>query len=332
MEVKKRWDRINFDSVNKALIELKGEPFKKYRDRWMAFECVEKSKLYDYIPDFPIHIDFEVVFGCNLRCTMCWLQNFTDYIKNPVYMEFELYKKIIDEGMERGLNAISLHNIGEPLIRSDIFDFLKYGSNAGLLDIFLSTNGTLLNEEASEKLIDYGLTRLNVSLDAFTEETYKKMRNNNQFNKVKENIEKFLEIRKKKNSKTPFLRVSFCKTIINEKETDDFINYWSSKVDNIGIQRYQNVREDINLEPKEKIEIACYQPFRRVVVLPDGRVQGCCVEYGYDDVVVGNAYESSIHDIWHSKRIQFMRDVIANNTFYKMTSCIQCLGLKSDIS
>ncbi len=332
MEIKKRWDRIDFDLVDEALIGLKGEPFKKYRERWMTLEGVEARELYDLLPDFPIHIDFETVFGCNLRCTHCFLQNFLDDIKRPVHMEFDLFKKIIDEGMEKGLNSISLHNIGEPLLRKDIFDFVQYGNDAGVLDMFLSTNGILLDEAASEKLIDHGLTRLNVSLDAFTEQTYLKMRNSNRFNKVKKNIERFLEIRRRRNSKTPFLRVSFCKTIINEEETDDFINYWTDKADNIGIQMYVNVRDDINLKPKEEVRIDCDQPFRRVYVLPDGRVQGCCVEFGYDDVVVGDAYESSIYDIWHGKKIQSMRDVIADDSFYKMKSCIQCRGLKSNIT
>ena len=38
----------------------------------------------------------------------------------------------------------------------------------GVLDIYLSTNGSLLTPKISKELIHSGLTRLQISIDAFT--------------------------------------------------------------------------------------------------------------------------------------------------------------------
>ena len=52
------------------------------------------------------------------------------------------------------------------------FDFggphIEYASKKGFMDISMQTNGLLMTERISERLLDSGLTRLHVSLDAFT--------------------------------------------------------------------------------------------------------------------------------------------------------------------
>ena len=44
------------------------------------------------------------------------------------------------------------------------------------MDFFVFTNGTLLNEKNSEMILNSSITRLFISLDAATEETYNKVR------------------------------------------------------------------------------------------------------------------------------------------------------------
>ena len=62
-------------------------------------------------------------------------------------------KEVIDEGISKGLKSIRLNYINEPLIRRDIIKFIKYARDAGILDIFFSTNGSLLTDDVSRDLI-----------------------------------------------------------------------------------------------------------------------------------------------------------------------------------
>ena len=95
----------------------------------------------------------------------------------------------------------------------------------------------LLTQKISNELIDSGLTRLQISIDAVSEETYQKVRPGGKLKTVITNLQNFLELKKLKKI-TPLTRVNFVKTSLNESELDRFISYWSNKVDMIGVQEF----------------------------------------------------------------------------------------------
>lgn len=80
-------------------------------------------------------------------------------------------------------------------MRKDIFSLLEYASRK-IPETVLITNGTLLNKEKSEKLILSGISRVGISLDGPTKESYEFVRGKGLFEKVLENI-KFLVLLKK---------------------------------------------------------------------------------------------------------------------------------------
>jgi heme b synthase len=53
---------------------------------------------------------------------------------------------------------------GEPLLRPDIFDLARYGSDKGFRMV-MATNGTLITEEMIKKMKSSGIQRISVSLD-----------------------------------------------------------------------------------------------------------------------------------------------------------------------
>ena len=65
------------------------------------------------------------------------------------------------------------------------------------------TNGTLLDEDKSRRLIDSGLDQFAFSFDGFDAETYEKIRVNAKFEKTVGNIVRFLEIKKEMGAKKP---------------------------------------------------------------------------------------------------------------------------------
>ena len=88
---------------------------------------------------------------------MCtWSAENTAGRGKKTWFSFEAFKEIIDEGVTKGLKAIRLNYINEPLIRKDIIDFIKYANKKGVLDIYLSTNGSLLKEKIAKELINSG--------------------------------------------------------------------------------------------------------------------------------------------------------------------------------
>ena len=172
-------------------IEL-GPQYYEYRKRWEASATLECRS------EFPLNIDFELNFSCNLKCPMC---TWSAAVKTPgkdSWMDFSLFKSIIDQSVPQGLCSVGFDWINEPLIRRDLSDFVRYAKDSGVIDLIVHTNGTLLTKAASERLIDAGLTRMMVSLDALTDETYRKIRVGSDMPKVLRNIHDFLEMRAQK--------------------------------------------------------------------------------------------------------------------------------------
>ena len=143
------------------------DKYSDYRKKW------ELASKLNYIPEYPLQIDFELNYSCNFSCEMCtWSAENAVGRGKKTWFSFGAFKEVIDEGVENGLRAIRLNYINEPLIRKDIIKFIEYAKNAGILDIYLSTNGSLLTKKVIHELIKSGLTRLQVSIDATTKKTF----------------------------------------------------------------------------------------------------------------------------------------------------------------
>ena len=182
-----------------------GDRFKKYRESW-----AESSK-FSFLPDFPLSLDLEVNASCNLRCVMCVMAaGESDYhLPGKPMMDMGLYRRIMDQARANDLPAMTFGFLSEPLLCPDIAEMIRLARRAGVMDIRLGTNGMLLTRDISRQLIEAGLTRLEVSVDAFYAETYARIRRGGSLEKITANILDFLEIRHKSGSDFPVLRLSF---------------------------------------------------------------------------------------------------------------------------
>src|SRR3989344_8083748 len=72
---------------------------------------------------FPRHIFIETTSVCNLKCKMC-PRNYTSMKLGT--MDFDLFKKIIDEAKKYQARTFSLHLFGEPLCDSGLIEKIAY--------------------------------------------------------------------------------------------------------------------------------------------------------------------------------------------------------------
>jgi len=78
--------------------------------------------------------------------------------------------RIIDDIVSYAKPVVVLSG-GEPLVRQDVFEIARYGTDKGLR-MCLATNGTLVNEEICGKIKDSGLRIVSLSLDGSTAEIH----------------------------------------------------------------------------------------------------------------------------------------------------------------
>ena len=295
----------------------------------------EYRKKYDQasnlnILDYPIQLDFELNASCNLKCPMCPISAESPKGKGKkTWFDFEFFKELIDYSVKKGTRAIKLNYINEPLIRNDLINFIIYAKEKGIIDIYFSTNGILLNKDISEKLITSGLTRIQVSLDAFTQQTYDKVRPGGDLKKIVENVNKFLELKEKYNAKIPLLRVNFVKTELNEFELDNFMNFWKDKVDMIGVQEFikpTKVKNQIKSKKTiKKKNFKCSFPFKQLVINNEKQVLPCCTFWGEELALQKVEKPEDLMDAWNSPKMIDLRNKHLEGRYQEIPQCKNCI-------
>jgi len=102
---------------------------------------------------------------CNLRCVHCYSHSADrNYPGELTTQEAEAF---IEDIAAFGAPVI-LFSGGEPLMRPDLFDLIARATKAGLRAV-ISTNGTLIEPEVAERLKEFGLSYVGVSLDGMRE-------------------------------------------------------------------------------------------------------------------------------------------------------------------
>lgn len=132
---------------------------------------------------------------CNLNCVTCIRNSWDEPLGE---MSSSTFSRIVD-GLRTHSPAPSvfLGGLGEPLSHPGIVDMVKELKTLGS-SVELITNGMLLDESMSERLVGAGLDMLWVSLDGATPDSYKDVRLGAALPQVLTNLATFRKVRWKK--------------------------------------------------------------------------------------------------------------------------------------
>ena len=294
-----------------------GRRFLDYRRRWR-----ETSERGDP-GHFPLSLDLAINSGCQLSCLMCPLPSRPD-ARRVALMDEKLYQRLMDQAREQALPALTLGLGGEPLLNGQAARWIELAVRAGVMDIRLGTNGVLLNR-AARALVDSGLTRLEISVDAARPETYRLIRGGS-LEMLERSIDAFLNIRAQKASITPLLRLSFIKLEQNLGELEGFLERWRSKADLISIQEaiwFPGSRLNPPSRPLPSLAPTCAQSWQRLAVNYDGSIWPCCSWYG-ENLLSLNAAEDDLAAIWASGQMRNHRGLLAGSAENYPEACLQC--------
>jgi len=126
-----------------------------------------------------------IVDKCDLRCTYCMPED-QHFLKREELMTREEISTIARLFVDRyGITKIRLTG-GEPLVRPDAVGIVRDMSLLGV-SLGLTTNAMTLDRHL-DGLIDAGLKNVNISLDTFDAERFKKITRRDGFDKVHGNI------------------------------------------------------------------------------------------------------------------------------------------------
>ncbi len=194
----------------------------EYRRKWEEYP---KQRI---VKAFPVHLDIEATSHCNLKCVMCPR---TEMIEEGTFwkvqhFDMDLYRRLVEEGREKGLCSIKFNYLGEPLLNPRLVEMILFAKENGVVDVMFNTNAAALTERTARELIDSGLDKLFFSFDSPYREHYNKIRVNADYDKVLQNIKNFMRFRAEMIPK-PFTRVSMVRMKENGRNGGRFRNYSS---------------------------------------------------------------------------------------------------------
>ena len=144
---------------------------------------MNESKRPVTVRKLPQSLYLETTNRCESKCQTCP----RTFVTNEPAQDLTLDRliKVIDQFPD--LNRVVLHGLGEPLLNPEIFDIIKTLKARNIYTLF-NTNAISLTPARSLKLIESGLDKLRVSVDAATPEIYKAVRGVDQFDRVVKNL------------------------------------------------------------------------------------------------------------------------------------------------
>lgn len=278
--------------------------------------CSERAQLYH-----PELINFEITYNCNLRCKTCFF--YKGFPKKIEEIKTEKYLQAIKNIHRSGASIVHFLG-GEPFLRKDLSQLVKFAKNKGLR-VIVSTNGTLLTEKNLKELKSSGLDYLAISLDGGDSETHDKIRGEGTFDEVVKGIKKANKVG---------LPISICFVLTKEGFRTIFKAYRLSK--KLGVRHFSLlpfVATGRGEKYKKQIKPKLYQYFLLRVfyivmnsklfsnskisfhartkcqgpyflsINPKGDVSFCNIAHTapLKKIFFGNIFEKELFDIWRSE-------------------------------
>lgn len=218
-------------------------------------------------------------------------------VSNPAVMDWELYRKVIDEFSDCGGEIIALCPHSEPFMVKEAVDYIRYAALKGL-KFYFTTDMRGLNDEILTSMINFALdARFQVLFPGIFEETYRKTTGNCLWDSL-ENT---------KNLKRKYGNISYIRALKEnflpfEVEVVQF--YWNYH--GLGVvfeEPGDSIRYDSDgLKGLRRLGVGCIHLLNSLTVDADGSVLLCPSDVNAEHVL-GNLRETSIKEIWEGEEL-----------------------------
>jgi MoaA/NifB/PqqE/SkfB family radical SAM enzyme len=248
------------------------------------------------------------------------------------YIDWDLYTSVIDE-IAPWVEAVVLRSWGEPLLHKRILDMIRYAKERDVW-VETSTNAMLLSEDVARQVLDSGLDRIYLSMDGLTKETYEKVRVKGKFERVRDNIERFLDLKHQLGSPIE-ADIQIVRLSETDAEVEEFVARWKqSHADLINIKELDTWGGQIDqvmglAADEEQVDVSvnaarkpCPNLWYHCHIHWDGVLVSCSRDY--DSVTpLGNVRNGGVLKTWHGARMQMMRRWHATGNFCAQ-QCVNC--------
>ncbi len=238
----------------------------------------------------PLRTILKITKRCNLRCRHCLEYKFQDK-----ELSLEKVKYMLNRLAKAGAIHLSI-NGGEPLIRTDIGEIIRYAQKLGM-SVGITTNGTFVPKKIKDLK---GISFLGLSLD-WPKQIHDYLRGKGQFNEVME----ALKVAQRHDIKNIYLNTVLTKTICQKLEyIEEVVEIaQKNKVKCNFVTMYGDVREGSVIKKPSEEELR--RALQKLVQLKKRGVPFLFSEFTYEYMLnwpifsKEKYYEGEIHQISH---------------------------------
>ena len=121
----------------------------------------------------PLRAMFELTYRCNFRCPYCYIPE--TFIKESEKSELETKEicAIVDQLSRAGCLYLGFTG-GEPFVRKDILDILRYAKRKGF-EIIIYTNASLITEKIADELQKIKPNKVDITLNSLEKTRFEKI-------------------------------------------------------------------------------------------------------------------------------------------------------------
>ena len=284
--------------------------------------------------DFPSQILMDITEVCNLACTHC---------PHPAFSKSEHYGgRHLDPALnDKMVEEVRLHGQGktqyiryaangEPLAHPNGYDMIETAVKYSGVYVTLTTNGKIMNEKRTQRLLEAGVHLIDISIDAFKPETYAKIRVKGNLSVTQANVLRLLQWVRESKANTKVV-VSFVEQPSNCNEIADFERYWKDQgADFVVVRRLHScsgaIVELADMRRKAQAHQQrrpCLYPWERVVVNARGDLAFCPSDWVHGSYVA-DYRTTTILETWQGEFYTALRSAHLNNNYAKHSFCGAC--------
>lgn len=263
-------------------------------------------------------ITIEVTNKCGAKCIMCPREKM---IQNLDVMTFDLYKKIVEDAFENGVELIDLCGYGDVFLDRGLIEKIKFTKEINPeCKVYISTTGNAMIEKYHEIIIEH-VDILKLSIYGMKKETYEKTMGGLKFEKSYNNINSFL---KKDLTKKVYSIGNYILMDETKDELNDWITYWEPKLSEVYVWKPHNYIDGRKYRPIDREnQKSCGRPLEGPLnVAVDGKAHVCCYDYN-KLMTIGDLNNQDINQVLNSSKMKDIQNKHKKNDF-KDLICENC--------
>ncbi len=274
------------------------------RDSMLA--ALRKRLTRRRVPPFPRTLQIQTATGCNADCVFCPYGRTHDS-QPKGRMDWDLFRKIVDESARHRVRRISPYLMNEPFADPELFERIAYINRSNpRARVVITTNGSLLGPRALDRLLALGagVHELAISVQGIDPAAYKlTMGGSLDLGRTLANVERLIEAVRGRRRRPRLWITMVDSGLIDARRA---VAYWRSRGVACRTTRLENrggnVPEAAELARAPSMEAlsSCTRLFKQMYVLFDGDVVLCCTDYARAQVL-GNVRKRSLYEVWNGE-------------------------------